>query len=186
MRRQELQIEFVLRKYPPPRVHLRRLPVDFIGYPCHRKIQAWCHKYCGGSLKKEEMPILIQSSRLTNLGSFYTRDSLPRFDSVDSANQSVKWVFAEPADETLVDGAIAFPTSGCGSLMQRTVIPFVPQKEQDDIEKGSNIHTIALFSKTSTKNSGIQCADPFRFRCLGHPPYYKNSSLKSLLSHPKS
>ncbi len=53
MHRQELQTEFVMRKYPPPRVHLRRLPVGFIGYPCHRKIQAWCHKYCGGSLKKE-------------------------------------------------------------------------------------------------------------------------------------
>jgi len=113
---------------PPPRVHLRRLPLGFIGYTCHRKIQAWCRKYCGGSLKKEEMPIFIQSSCLTNLGSFYTRDPLPRFDSVDSANQSVKWVFAEPADETLVDGAIAFPTSGCGSLMQRTVITFRPPK----------------------------------------------------------
>jgi len=76
MHRQELHTEFVLRKYPPPRVHLRRLPVGFIGYPCHRKIQAWCRKYCGGSLKKEEIPIFIQSSCLTDLGSFYTRDPL--------------------------------------------------------------------------------------------------------------
>lgn len=43
-------------------------------------------------------------------------------------DESSKWVFAEPADETLVDGAIAFPTSGCGSLMQRTVITFRPPK----------------------------------------------------------
>ncbi len=128
MHRRELQTEFVMRKYPPASSSPQTSTTRFYWIHVPSKNSGLVPQVLWRISEEEEMPIFIQSSCLTNLGSFYTRDPLPRFDSVDSANQSVKWVFAEPADETLVDGAIAFPTSGCGSLMQRTVITFRPPK----------------------------------------------------------
>ncbi len=60
-----------------------------------------------------------------------------------------------------------------------------PERSKTISEKGSNIHTKALFSKTSTKNSGIQCADPFDFAALAIL-LHTIKFLFEIASHPKS
>ena len=64
----------------------------------------------------------------------------------------------------------------------RTVITFVPQKEQYDIKKGSDIHSSII--RDINKDSSIQCADPFDFAALA--VLYTIRSPFQTFSDPKS